>query len=330
MEAPLGTALARRPVTSRRLCVLLLTAVAVGCGRPSSTAPTRTTSTAVTTPPPLPPQLRITHLESVVQQGSRISLGAEVVGSAGVADCADRAVWTSTDQEIAHVSPAHELFAALNGYATITAACDGLTASVPVRVELTATHLFYYSYDVGRGASPVEGNIATRLEFLDGANAGQILNVTPNQSPAVLEGPIVLPVRLRMTARYFSGELLLQKSGSNATFSVPMIFQPEANTETFVRANGPVTASHDVTYPFVPAAAGTLDISTYHHGGDTSPDGLILEVWCDGHLVERTVNEQLGPFAGTPLSRAISPGGCELRVHRDSGLDYRVVLTYPH
>ena len=308
-------------------CGLVTILLAVGCGGDGQRTPT---TPAPASNPPV--TLHIQGAPEALPPSATAQLKAEVVLRDGTRkECA--ATWSVSDARVAEVSAAGLLTAGITGYVTITAVCDGVTATAETKTAAACPYsLVIVAMDREVGT---EFGVAATLEFLDGPRAGERIR-TGSVFNAVASNT-EWPVKVRLTADSFETTdfVLAENTGTrrNKTsplfdFRIPMTFRPDALTDTYVRTMS--KSEMQIAHPFVLGTPGTVDVKTWWSVDYN--DRLFLELWCGGQLL-RSVTQLFGSN-GAGFSQAVAtPGACELRLRQsksDAGTHYRVAIRYPH
>jgi hypothetical protein len=280
-------------------------------------------------------------LPEIVQKNSRTPLLTEIVSN-GVEQCPVQPSWSLDNNTLAVLSegcdrctPAvnpHELFVKYSGYVNVTATCGPLTATQRVRIEDPAPTADVYD--------PIVGGYAyagAQMELLDGARKGERFPV--RDFYALNKAGLVFPLRARLTARFFEPREFEFSSATSqgfsrgfpdSHFSIPMTFVGDANTDTYTCCDVPIYEQPNATYRFTTKITGLVEVSLYHDGGDSSRNGVTVELWCGGALVQSRNTDQFPEYAGIPISRQVAgPATCEVRAARNTQ-HYRIAITYPH
>lgn len=321
--------------------VILGVALTSGCSKAGPTAPATVNASVPVLPPA--PTLRIVGLPEIVQKSSRTPLTAEIV-STGPEQCPLQPVWSVDNSTLAVLAGgcdrcappvnAHELLVKYSGYVNVTATCGALTATQRVRIEDASPVADVSDPIVGGG-----GEAGSEIELLDGARKGERFPASTFYS--LNKAGLVFPLRARLTARFFEPrEFEFSSATSNgfargfpdSTFSIPMTFVGDANTDTYTCCNVPTYDEPISRYPFTTKRTGLIEVSLYHDGGDSSRAGVTVELWCSGALVQRQNTDQFPPYAGVAISQQVAgPAACEVRAARTGNtFYYRIATTYPH
>lgn len=307
-------------------CALVPILFAAGCGGDSEHAPT--------TPAPAANPVVAIHIQGLPESltpGATAQLKAEVAFRDGTRkECA--ATWSVSDARVAAVSAAGFLTAGITGYVTVTATCDGLTATVETKTATACPYsLVIVAMDREVGT---EFGVAATLEFLDGPRAGERIR-TGSVFNAVASNTD-WPVKVRLTADSFETTdfVLAENTGTRRNnisplfdFRIPMTFRPDPLTDTYVRTMS--RSEMEIAHPFVVAAPGNVDVRTWWSVDYN--DRLFVELWCSGQLL-RTQTQLFGS-AGAGFSQLVTaPGACEVRLRQskaDAGTHYRVAIRHP-
>jgi hypothetical protein len=327
------------------LVALLATlGIIAGCSKvPTPTAPSAPSSVVVT-PAIQTPVLRIV-VPPVVPFGSTIPLHTEIHTGEIVTDCSSStALWKTTSDggDVGVVSYADNrviagpafLYTRGSGFLTLTATCDGLTATTSIRVEGTWLPTRITTGDDAPGLEYMP--TGSSVEILDGPRAG--VRVPEDQFVTVTG--FTFPLTVRLTAPFYAPkDYVINRYAPQA--------KPPVNEELYVKkilltyvGGGSSSAaflaqgkdyreSPDATYPFTVKAAGTIEVATQWHKDFEDQYKLITELWCGGQMLHRDTEDIFSPSPSVRFRETVAePGACEIRVHRNSQA-YRITVTFP-
>lgn len=322
--------------------------ILTGCSKaPTPTAPTAPAS-VVAAPAVQTPVLRII-VPPAVPFGSTIPLRTEIRTGDSVTDCASSAAsWKSSDGNIGVVGYLYDygpppfgpltLFTRQSGFLTLTATCDGLTASERIRVEGTWLPTSITTTDDVLGVPT-----GSTIEILDGPRAG--VRVPESQFSTVTG--FTFPLTVRLTAPFYAAkDYALDHTGDPNSYApgfevhrgvqtslqrqVGLTYVGEPSTDTFAARWRNNHESQDAAYPFAVRAAGTIEVGTQWQNDFDDQYTLITELWCGGQMLYRDTDVRLGPPPGVRFRQTVTgPAACEIRVHRINQA-YRITVTYPH
>lgn len=310
------------------LVITFVAAVGAGCGSGKPSAPTPTSPTR-----PAAQQLEIRGLSSAITKGASIRLQAVITTAGPERDCTPRTQWATDDSAVARVSSDGILTAVISGFATVTATCDGLTASQRARVEAIVGRPWVYGRDVTLypqmpGLSLLSQPSAS-LEFLDGPLAGE----RHPQSDLPSMANLTVPVTVRASARFYeTTEFVLAETteafsnGHDATWAIPMTYVGDPNTETYVES----VSGSGPRHTFAPRSAGLIEVGTFWVEDDpSSATYLTAQLWCEGRLLAQNIKRG-GGNSGIAITQPIAaPSACEVRLS-GAVTRYRLTITYPH
>jgi len=298
-------------------------AVSMACGGAPPASPSLATASVA-----------ITGLPAAVPYGSPLRLKAELLVGTTASDCTSQALWQVDNLAVASITGAGELTGLQSGFVTVTATCDGVSASGRTMVQRLAPRVFLSTCDPSPSFDcALDGvDVNATVEFLDGPRAGEVMS--ENAVITIPPKTLLLPIKIRVSARFYeTQEFILSENtsvfedGGHIAFVVLMKFVGDSSTDSYVK-----TWPSGEIYPFRTRSAGQIEIGTYWHYDDPSHYvRMITELWCDGSRVALG-GEGFGlQHTGVVLSHAVTgPSACEVRIPHTEVYRYRLTVTYPH